>query len=115
MNDGTIFGNATIDGATTRGWFIGQFINGSLGLRHSEDIEVKWSTHPAGQSRDGVAPGAPHITLGVLVRGKFVVILNEGERVLEHEGDYVLLAPGTPHSWRAEEESVMLTVRWPSV
>jgi quercetin dioxygenase-like cupin family protein len=35
--------------------------------------------------------------------------------LLERQGDYVVWGPGVDHSWRAEEESVVLTVRWPSV
>ncbi|WP_374005171.1 hypothetical protein [Streptomyces ipomoeae] len=35
--------------------------------------------------------------------------------MLERQGDYVVWGRGVDHSWVAEEESVVLTVRWPSV
>jgi hypothetical protein len=34
--------------------------------------------------------------------------------LLAKPGDYVVFH-GVDHSWRAEEESVLMTVRWPSV
>jgi quercetin dioxygenase-like cupin family protein len=37
------------------------------------------------------------------------------EVVLAREGDFVLFGPGVPHSFRSVEESLVLTVRWPSV
>jgi hypothetical protein len=35
--------------------------------------------------------------------------------LLAEQGDYVVWSRGTDHSWLAEEDSVVLTVRWPSV
>jgi quercetin dioxygenase-like cupin family protein len=35
--------------------------------------------------------------------------------VLTRPGDYVLWGPGVDHSWLAEQESVVVTVRWPSL
>jgi hypothetical protein len=35
--------------------------------------------------------------------------------LLRQPGDYVVWGRGTDHSWCAEVESVVLTVRWPSV
>ncbi|WP_293330512.1 hypothetical protein [Microcoleus sp. CAWBG58] len=37
------------------------------------------------------------------------------EILLSREGDYALWLPGVPHYWSAEEDSVIVTVRWPSV
>jgi quercetin dioxygenase-like cupin family protein len=34
--------------------------------------------------------------------------------VLEQEGDYAMWGPGIGHSWHAEEDTVVITVRWPS-
>jgi mannose-6-phosphate isomerase-like protein (cupin superfamily) len=33
---------------------------------------------------------------------------------LVKEGDFVLFGPGVAHSFRSEQESLVLTVRWPS-
>jgi len=53
-------------------------------------------------------------TLNILIRGRFVLLFPEKEVVLANEGDYVLFGPGVPHSFSSEEESLVMTVRWPS-
>lgn len=35
--------------------------------------------------------------------------------LLEEQGDYVVWGQGVDHSWTAEDDSVVLTLRWPSV
>jgi len=35
--------------------------------------------------------------------------------VLEQQGQYVLHGPGIPHKSEALEDSIILTIRWPSV
>jgi len=35
--------------------------------------------------------------------------------VLDTAGDYVVWDNGIDHRWRAEDDSVMITVRWPSL
>jgi hypothetical protein len=34
---------------------------------------------------------------------------------LEKEGDYVVWGPGIDHCWQAEKDSIVITVRWPSI
>src|SRR2546427_161524 len=34
---------------------------------------------------------------------------------LERPGDYVVWGPGIDHIWQAEADSVVITVRWPSL
>jgi quercetin dioxygenase-like cupin family protein len=53
-------------------------------------------------------------TLNVLIRGKFVLCFPDREVSLEREGDFVLFGPGVAHSFRSVEESLVLTIRWPS-
>ena len=38
-----------------------------------------------------------------------------GSTTLEKEGDYAVWGPGIGHSWQAEEDSIVITVRWPSI
>jgi quercetin dioxygenase-like cupin family protein len=33
---------------------------------------------------------------------------------LQRQGDYVVWGKGTDHSWQAEDDSTVITVRWPS-
>jgi quercetin dioxygenase-like cupin family protein len=35
--------------------------------------------------------------------------------MLEKPGDYVMWGPGVSHTYRAEEDSVVITVSWPSL
>ena len=35
--------------------------------------------------------------------------------VLTEPGDYILWGRGVDHSWYAERESLVFTVRWPSI
>ncbi len=47
--------------------------------------------------------------------GRFLEIQFPGmECVLSEEGDYALWSAGVPHRWAVVQESLVLTVRWPS-
>jgi hypothetical protein len=108
-------GNAAEDGADYRGWLLGNFINPSDGPRKTDALEVKWGTHPAGDQRAGWTTDEQRTTLLLMVKGKFRLDLSVGSVTLEREGDYVIWGPGIDHSWQAEEDSVVVTVRWPSL
>ncbi len=114
MADNWHVGNAAVDGDEHRGWLLGHFLDRSDGVRAAEAVEVKWGVHPAGEERATAAVNATATTLSILVRGRFRITFPDGECLLAREGDYALWPPGTPHHWRAEEDSVVLTVRWPS-
>jgi hypothetical protein len=99
----------------TRGWFVGGFLPDEAGLRRTDQVEVKWSSHPAGDRRMGVAGPGGNSTLTVLISGRFELIYpgDTPERtVLARQGDYVVFGPDVPHTWRALADSVTLTVRW---
>jgi quercetin dioxygenase-like cupin family protein len=106
-------GNALQDGDERRGWIIGHFI-GDGDIRHSEELEIKWGTHPKGEERAEWQSDEHRTTVVMLIRGRFRIHLDVDSSVLEHEGDYAMWGPGIGHSWCAEEDSVVLTVRWPS-
>lgn len=106
-------GNAAELAQTSRGWFLGHFMEPGHRLR-SEDLELKWFTHARGETRSEWSPASPVRTLNLLLRGRFVLLFPDREVCLEREGDFVLFGPGVPHSFRSEEESLVLTVRWPS-
>jgi hypothetical protein len=108
-------GNAIDDGAgDNRGWFIGHFVRPVDDPRCTEDVEVKWGVHPAGDARHAVAPGLASTTVSILVSGTFRVSFPDQEVRLLRPGDYLLFPPGVPHTWVAEADSVVVTVRWPS-
>jgi mannose-6-phosphate isomerase-like protein (cupin superfamily) len=110
-----ISGNVAGASKDTRGWFLGHFIAGDENPLQTSDLELKWYTHAKGETRSEWAPANPVKTLNILIRGHFVLLFPEREIALLTEGDFVLFGPGVPHSFRSEQESLVLTVRWPSL
>lgn len=113
MADNWYTGNANTDATDYRGWLLGHFI--PAGIRHTEAVEVKWGIHPAGQRRHEWVTDERRTTLIVLISGRFRVALSTGSVLLERQGDYLVWGPGIDHTWHAEEDSVVITVRWPSL
>lgn len=107
-------GNAGEDAALDRGWILGHF-KPAGDPRHSDDVEIKWGVHRRGDERAEWVRGEQRTALLVLISGRFRVELPGRSVLLRRQGDYVVWGRGVDHSWRAEEESVVLTVRWPSV
>ena len=115
MSENVYVGRAGEDGAGNQGWLLGHFMPPGDLLR-SEDVEIKWGVHPAGDRRAAWATGEKRTALLVLIRGAFNVELRDRTVVLREPGDYVVWGPGEDHSWFAlDEETTVLTVRWPSL
>jgi hypothetical protein len=116
-NNLVTIGNAAEDG--DRGWFVGQFVPPSFGLVHQQALEIKWGRHPKGERRQGFAPPLKATTIAILVNGSLITRLNlpDGMReiILAAPGDYVAFGPGLSHSWEALEDSLVITVRFPSL
>jgi len=110
-----ISGNVSLASQNTRGWFMGHFMPGEDNPLRTSELELKWFTHAKGETRPEWAPGNPVSTLNILIRGHFVLLFPDREVALQNEGDYVLFGPDIPHSFRSEQESLVLTVRWPSL
>jgi quercetin dioxygenase-like cupin family protein len=108
------FGNAATDGDPRRGWFVGHFTDPG-DVRLSKDVEIKWGRHPAGEQREAWHDDESRTTVLLLVKGRFRIDLSVGSHVLANEGDYAMWGPGIGHAWRAEEDSVVVTIRWPSL
>ena len=106
------FGNAAVDGSKRRGWVVGAFMDAD-DVRMSKDVEIKWGVHPAGDRREAWFEDESRTTVLLLVSGRFRIDLSVGAAVLAEQGDYAMWGPGVGHSWRAEEESVVVTIRWP--
>jgi quercetin dioxygenase-like cupin family protein len=114
MDDGVYVGNAARDGALDAGWLVGHF-KPPGDARHSEAVEVKWGVHEPGEEREEWAVDEQRTALLVLISGRFRVELRDRSVLLERQGDYVVWGPGVDHSWRADDASIVLTVRWPSI
>ncbi len=114
MADTWYAGNANDDADQYRGWLLGQFIAPEIGgVRSTDGPEVKWGIHPAGDQRVGWTSGEDRTTMLLLVSGRFRLELSVGSVTLERQGDYVVWGPQIDHTWQAEEDSVVVTVRWP--
>ena len=97
-----------------RGWFLGHFVPESDVDLHSRDVEIKWGVHRRGETRAEWSPPSEARTVTLLIRGRFAVLFHDHEILLEREGDFAYFGPGVAHSFRCDEDSLMLTVRWPS-
>lgn len=114
MQGEVVTGNALTEGEARRGWFMGYFIPEVTDPRSTAALEVKWATHAAGETRSQWAKNLQATTLSILIRGRFRVQFRDRDVVLAQEGDYVLWLPQVDHCWSAEEDSTILTIRWPS-
>lgn len=106
-------GNAEADAAERRGWLLGYF-RPADDPRHSEDVEVKWAIHARGDTRGEWVTGERRTAMFLLISGRFRIEVPGRSVLLARKGDYVVFG-GLGHSWHAEEDSVVLAVRWPSI
>ena len=112
---GHISGNAIQFATSHRGWFVGHFMTGRHPLVATRDIEVKWGVHKVGEAMKEWAEGSGVHAMSVLIRGDFFIQFDDAEYHLANEGDFVMWGPGLRHKWRANEDTLIITVRWPSV
>ncbi len=97
MTEQIYVGNAAADAPAGRGWLLGHFQPAAR-----DDRRAQWVT---GERRSAAL---------ILVSGRFRVELPGRSVLLAEQGDYVVFH-GVNHSWHAQEASVVLAVRWPSV
>lgn len=99
-----------------KGWFIGYFMDNLPELK-TDKFEVKWGIHKKGWKRDRIGTNQTAKTISILMQGKFKVTYPDEnqEAMLEKMGDYIFHSPGVDHHSEALEDSVVLTIRWPSV
>lgn len=113
------FGNAKADQVRGGGWFVGQFVPAELGLRHQTDVELKWGIHPDGEKRSHPWATQNSTTISVLIEGSLKVRFHidgaQQEVILRTRGDYIAFGPEVVHSWEAVGETIVLSVRFPSV
>ena len=106
-------GNAATDGIERRGWVVGHFMPPG-DPRHSDEVEIRWAVHPKGEQRAEWVTGETRSSVLMLISGRFRVELPERSVLLAEPGDYVVFHR-VDHSWRAEEPSIVLGMRWPSI
>ena len=106
-------GYAGDDAPAHRGWVLGHFMPAG-DPRQSGEVEIKWAEHRRGDKRAQWVTAESRTAAIFLVSGRFRVELPGRSVLLAQQGDYVVFH-GVEHSWHAEEASVVLAVRWPSV
>ena len=113
MTEQIYVGNAEVDASANRGWLLGHF-KPVDDPRHTDDVEIKWAMHPRDDQRPKWVADEKRTALLLLISGRFRVELPDRTVLLARQGDYVVFH-GISHSWCAEEDSVVLAVRWPSI
>jgi cupin superfamily acireductone dioxygenase involved in methionine salvage len=125
-------GNTKTDGHDFRFWFVGRvekwcrennipFDKEKYGLRNTDNIEIKWGIYKKDEVRNIWASSSDKTAMSILIRGDFIFIFREmqdhsksKEVRLKNEGDYVIWREDMEHTWRMDEDSVILTLRWSS-
>lgn len=110
-----VAGNAEQDSLPFRRWLMGHFVPEALGLRHSAEVEVKWGRYPRGFGESEWTACRTATTLALLVSGTHQITLPDRVVTLSRPGDYLIWGPNIPHHWRALDENLLVTIRWPSV
>jgi len=97
-------------------WVIGHFIEPDHPFCIN-DFEVKWGNHQKGESKSAVASSAKSKSLCILISGKISLSFPDHNEsvILQHRGDYVFWDKGVSHRWSVLENSLVLTIRWPSI
>jgi cupin superfamily acireductone dioxygenase involved in methionine salvage len=113
MND-IYTGNAQDDGQLTKHWIIGHFLPED-DIHHSDDVEIKWGVHQQDDKRQKWVTGENRTAVSILVSGKVIFEFRDKKCELSRQGDYVMWGGGVEHRWEVAEDSVIITVRWPSV
>lgn len=123
-------GNAIQDGSLFDQWFIGDlktwvnkrslnFDKGQIGLRDTDKLEVKWGIYVKGDRRTDWAHSTTKTAVSILVSGSFSFSFRSPDDPsrssvvsLENEGDYVIWKEDVEHTWKASEDSVVITIKW---
>jgi len=123
-------GNTITDGKEFRFWVVGgierwckdnniPFDAAKFGLRNNSDIEIKWGIYDKGNERSVWASCSNMTGMSILLRGDSTFYFrdihnheNRKEVRLASEGDYVIWKENVEHTWKMDEDSVFLTIRW---
>jgi hypothetical protein len=116
--DGISHGNAAT-AASSRGWFVGHFVSNDP-YRQTTLVEAKWGIHSRSDKKKPYEANRSACSMSILVEGKFRFEFRRGEQTenvtLAKPGDYAIWLPNVGHRGFAEEDNtVVLTLRWPSV
>jgi len=130
MDSDITTGNAIIDGKDFRYWFVGpiekwckdnniQFDAEEFGLRNTEGLEIKWGIYKKDEERSVWAPCSNKTAMSILIKGDLIFRFRDSQNQskcrevrLNNEGDYVIWSEDVQHTWKMNQDSVILTLRW---
>ncbi|KAA8499369.1 hypothetical protein FVE85_6954 [Porphyridium purpureum] len=114
-------GNADVEARENGKWFVGHFLAAST-MRRARELELKWARNRAGTANGEVAVNTKGFSMGVLLYGAQAYEFGNhiGDKrstkvTLAKQGDFVVWGPNMPHTWTTLKDSLVLTVRWPSI
>lgn len=104
------------DNSDRHGWLIGNFIEEDS-LFHNDDFEVRWANHKKGEKKDPPAMNNTAKTISILIKGKMLLKFpfEKKEIILSKPGDYASWKEKVYHGSEMLEDSIVLTIRWPSI
>jgi hypothetical protein len=108
-------GNAALESVDFRGWVVGHFVPEQMENRATSAVEIKWGAHQPGDAQEVWSFNKSATTMSLLIRGRDEITFPDKRVVLQKEGDYAIWEPGVPHKWRALDDCLVITIRWPSV
>lgn len=99
-----------------RGWVWGHFMDPNT-VMHSNVFEIKWAKHKKGETKEMIGTNQVAKTLQILIYGKFKLIFTEENRevISEKIGDFVYFEPNNSRTWEALEDSLLISIHWPSI
>ncbi len=95
-------------------WVMGHFMPPDSPLQ-TNDLEIKWGKHKKGEAKKSSGTNKRAKTLAILIEGKVLLTFDDEKVILKEKGDYVYWDSGVIHSWEVLKDSLIITIRWPSI
>lgn len=96
-----------------RDWVIGEFIEDDR--FKSNGVEFKYQHESAGLIREPKPVMREDVkTIAILIDGKLRMNFGDEDIILSERGDYIWWEPDAPHLFEYLEDSLVISLRWPS-
>jgi len=109
-------GNTAESNPQQRGWMLGSFLDPNSPL-HSDAVEIKWGVFKKGEDKTVAAANRVAKSISILVKGRVNLLFPDHDTIIElkKEGDYAYWENNVFHTSQILEDSVVITIRWPSI
>jgi hypothetical protein len=100
-------------------WVVGHMIEEN-NLRHTDQFELKWGRHLRGEKYPDFVPSKEGVRgISIMIYGRMRLVFKRGTETqtvtLQTEGDFVLWQPDVSHNSEFLDDTLVLTIKWPSV